>query len=232
MQMKWPHLISGTLIKRYKRFLCDVRLKNNHTITAHCPNTGSMKECYEPGCTVYLSRHNNPARKHKYTLEMTHMDTTLVGINTQVPNRLLKESIIAGTVPSLMGYSRVLSEIPYGRNSRIDLLLEKSRERCFVEVKNCTLVTDHSAYFPDAVSSRGLKHLLELERQVQAGDRCVMFYLIQRTDATIFKPADHIDPAYGKTLRRVFNNGVEIMVYDVKIDLTMIELNNPIPYQL
>ena len=232
MQMKWPHLISGTLLKRYKRFLCDVKLKNNHTITAHCPNTGSMKECYEPGCTVYLSRHNNPARKLKYTLEMTHMDTTLVGINTQVPNRLLKESIIAGTVPSLMGYSRVLSEIPYGRNSRIDLLLENGHERCFVEVKNCTLVADQSAYFPDAVSSRGLKHLLELERQVQAGDRCVMFYLIQRTDATIFKPADHIDPAYGKTLRRVFNNGVEIMVYDVKIDLTMIELNKPIPYQL
>jgi sugar fermentation stimulation protein A len=232
MQMKWPHLISGTLLKRYKRFLCDVKLKNNQTVTAHCPNTGCMKECYEPGCTVYLSRHNNPARKLKYTLEMTHMETTLVGINTQVPNRLLKESIIAGTVPSLMAYSRVQSEIPYGRNSRIDLLLEKSRERCFVEVKNCTLVTDHTAYFPDAVSSRGLKHLLELERQVQAGDRCVMFYLIQRTDATVFKPADHIDPAYGKTLRRVFNNGVEIMVYDVKIDLTMIELNNPIPYQL
>jgi sugar fermentation stimulation protein A len=231
--MKWPHLISGTLLKRYKRFLCDVRLKNNHTVTAHCPNTGSMKECYEPGCTVYLSRHNNPARKLRYTVEMTHMGTTLVGINTQVPNHLLKESIIAGKVPLLMGYSRVLSEIPYGKNSRIDLLLENGHERCFVEVKNCTLVADdHSAYFPDAVSSRGLKHLLELERQVQAGHRSVMFYLIQRTDANIFKPADHIDPAYGKTLRRVFNSGVEIMVYDVKIDLTMIELNKPIPYQL
>lgn len=230
--MKWPHLISGTLIKRYKRFLCDVKLKNNHTITAHCPNTGSMKECYEPGCTVYLSRHNNPARKLKYTVEMTQMDTSLVGINTQVPNHLVKESIINGKVPSLMGYSRVLSEIPYGKNSRIDLLLENGHKRCFVEVKNCTLVSDNSAYFPDAVSTRGLKHLLELERQVQAGDRCVMFYLIQRTDAHIFKPADHIDPAYGKTLRRVFNSGVEIMVYDVNIDLTIIELNKPIPYRL
>jgi sugar fermentation stimulation protein A len=191
-----------------------------------------MKECYDPGCTVYLSRHNNPTRKLRHTVEMTQMKTTLVGINTQVPNRLLKESIIAGTVPSLMGYSRVLSEIPYGRNSRIDLLLENGRERCFLEVKNCTLVADHVAYFPDAVSSRGLKHLLELERQVQAGDRCVMFYLIQRTDAKIFKPADHIDPAYGKTLRSVFNNGVEIMVYDVTIDLKTITLNKPIPYQL
>jgi sugar fermentation stimulation protein A len=181
-----------------------------------------MKECYEPGCTVYLSRHNNPARKLKYTVEMTQMNTSLVGINTQVPNHLVKESIINGKVPSLMGYSRVLSEIPYGKNSRIDLLLENGHQRCFIEVKNCTLVSDHSAYFPDAVSTRGLKHLLELERQVQAGDRCVMFYLIQRTDANIFKPADHIDPAYGKTLRRVFNNGVEIMV----------ELNKPIPYRL
>jgi len=191
-----------------------------------------MKECYEPGCTVYLSRHTSPTRKLKYTVEMTQMDTTLVGINTQVPNRLVKESIAMGKVPSLIDYSRILSEIPYGKNSRIDLLLENGHKRCFVEVKNCTLVADHVAYFPDAVSSRGLKHLLELERQVKAGDRCVMFYLIQRADAKIFKPADHIDPLYGKTLRSVFNNGVEIMVYDVSIDLTTIRLNKPIPYQL
>jgi len=230
--MKWPHLLCGTLIKRYKRFLCDVKLKNHHTITAHCPNTGSMKECYEPGCTVYLSRHNNPARKLKYTVEMTHMETSLVGINTQVPNHLVKESIALGKVPSLMDYSRISSEIPYGKNSRIDLLLENGHKRCFVEIKNCTLVADHIAYFPDAVSSRGLKHLLELERQVKSGDRCVMFYLIQRTDAKIFKPADHIDPVYGKTLRSVFNKGVEIMVYDVTIDLKTITLNKPIPYQL
>jgi len=230
--MKWPHLLCGTLLKRYKRFLCDVKLKNNHTVTAHCPNTGSMKECYEPGCRVYLSRHTNPARKLRYTVEMTHMGTTLVGINTQVPNHLVKESITLGAVPSLRGYPRVRSEIPYGENSRIDLLLENGRERCFVEVKNCTLVTDHVAYFPDAVSTRGLKHLLELERQVLEGDRCVMFYLIQRTDAHVFKPADHIDPAYAKTLRRVFTRGVEIMVYDVHIDLKTITLNQPIPYLL
>jgi sugar fermentation stimulation protein A len=191
-----------------------------------------MTGCYEPGCTVYLSRHTNPTRKLRYTVEMTQLGTTLVGINTQVPNHLVKESIRTGKVPSLTGYSRVLSEIPYGKNSRIDLLLENGHKRCFVEVKNCTLVADHVAYFPDAVSSRGLKHLLELERQMQAGNRCVMFYLIQRTDANIFKPADHIDPVYGRTLRSVFNNGVEIMVYDVNIDLKTIDLNKPIPYRL
>jgi sugar fermentation stimulation protein A len=191
-----------------------------------------MKGCYEHGCKVYLSRHTNPTRKLTYTLEMTELNTSLVGINTQVPNHLVKESISTGKVSSLTGYSRVLSEIPYGNNSRIDLLLENGQKRCFVEVKNCTLVADRVAYFPDAVSSRGLKHLLELERQVQAGDRSVMFYVIQRTDANIFKPADHIDPAYGRTLRSVFNNGVEIMVYDVNIDLKTIELNKRIPYQL
>ena len=230
--MKWPHLISGTLLKRYKRFLSDVRLKNNHIVTAHCPNTGSMKECYTPGCTVYLSRHTNPKRKLRYTLEMTQMESSLVGINTLVPNRLIKESIASDKLPALRGYSRIRSEIPYGENSRIDLLLENGRERCFIEIKNCTLVTDHIAYFPDAVSTRGLKHLVALKRQVQAGDRCVMFYLIQRTDAKIFKPADHIDPVYAKTLRSVFTRGVEIMVYDVHIDLKSITLNKPIPYQL
>jgi len=230
--MKWPHLISGTLIKRYKRFLCDVKLKNNHTITAHCPNTGSMKECYEPGCTVYLSRHNNPARKLKYTVEMTQMDTSLVGINTQVPNHLVKESIINGKVPSLMGYSRVLSEIPYGENSRIDLLLENGHERCFVEIKNCTLVKEGVACFPDAVTSRGLKHLVELSSLVSKGFRCAIFYVIQRMDANIFQPADHIDPAYGRKLRQVLKHGVEIIVYDTQIDLKTIRLNRKIPYRL
>ena len=137
--MKWPKLICGTLIKRYKRFLCDVKLKNNHTVTAHCPNTGSMKGCYTPGCFVYLSRHNAPHRQLKYTLEMTDMGTSLVGVNTMVPNKLVKESIAGGRIMELSGYSSVRSEVRYGNNSRIDLLLEKENQRCFVEVKNCTL---------------------------------------------------------------------------------------------
>lgn len=230
--MKWPPLLAGTFLRRYKRFLCDIKLKNNQRVTAHCPNTGSMKGCYQPGCTAYLSRHTNPARKLRYTLEMTQMDGSLVGINTQVPNRLVKEAITTGKLSSLSGYSRLLTEVPYGRNSRIDLLLEDGHKRCFVEVKNCTLVADQVASFPDAVSTRGLKHLLELERQVQAGDRCVIFFLVQRTDAALFTPADAIDPAYGRTLRRAFKNGVEIMVYDVTITLERVALNNPLPYSL
>ena len=102
--MKWPKLICGTLIKRYKRFLCDVKLKNNHTVTAHCPNTGSMKGCYKPGCPVYVSRHNYPHRQLKYTLEMTDMGTSLVGVNTMVPNKLVKESILEGRIREFSGY--------------------------------------------------------------------------------------------------------------------------------
>jgi len=117
-----------------------------------------------------------------------------------VPNRLVRASILAGKIPGLSGFGHVRPEVKYGENSRIDLLLEKGDERCFVEIKNCTLVTDSVACFPDAVTSRGLKHLKELQNQVRSGDRSVMFYLIQRMDAKLFRPADHIDPAYGKEL--------------------------------
>ena len=230
--MKWPRLIEGVLIKRHKRFLFDVRLKNQHAVTAHCPNTGSMTGCCEPGCAVYLSRSGNPDRKLPYTLELTRMNTTLVGVNTMVPNHLVKESIIAGCIPQLSGYPTLRSEVRYGANSRIDLLLENGQQRCYVEIKNCTLLVDRVAYFPDAVSSRGLKHLHELERQVEAGNRCVMFYLVQRMDAGEFRPADHIDPAYGKALRSACKKGVEIMVYDVKLDLEKIEINKEVPYSL
>ncbi|MCD4715355.1 MAG: DNA/RNA nuclease SfsA [Desulfobacterales bacterium] len=230
--LKWPPLIQGILIKRYKRFMADVKLKNGHVVTAHCPNSGSMMECSEPGRKVYLSRHNNPKRKLKYTWEMIEMPSSLVGVNTMVPNQLVKVSVLAGKIPGLSGFDQVRPEVRYGQNSRIDLLLEKGDERCFVEIKNCTLVTDGVACFPDAVTSRGLKHLKELQNQVRSGDRSVMLYLIQRMDAKLFRPADHIDPAYGKELRKALKNGVEIMVYDVALDLEGIRLNNAMPFEL
>ena len=230
--LKWPKLTQGILIKRYKRFMADVKLRNNHVVTAHCPNSGSMKACCEPGRTVYLTRHNKPSRRLKYTWEMINMGTSLVGVNTIVPNRLTKAAILAGDVPELAGYETVRSEVKYGKNSRIDLLLEEGEKRCFVEIKNCTLVTDGLACFPDAVTSRGLKHLVELQEQVKQGDRSVMFYLIQRMDADRFEPADHIDPAYGQELRKAVQNGVEVLVYDVAMDLEGIRLNRAIPFEL
>jgi sugar fermentation stimulation protein A len=231
--MLWPKLVRGILIKRYKRFMVDVNLQNGHVVTAHCPNTGSMRACCERGRPAYLSRHNNPSRQLQYTFELIEMPASLVGVNTAVPNRLVREAIHEGTIRSLSGYDSVRAEVRYGTNSRIDLLLEsQKRGRCFVEIKNCTLVEQGIAYFPDAVTVRGLKHLQELQHQVQEGHRCVIFYLIQRSDARLFKPADLVDPEYGRALRAAVQHGVEIMVWDVKIDFMKIELHRPVPYDL
>lgn len=230
--LKWPRLIRGTLITRYKRFLADVKLRNGHVVTAHCPNSGSMLTCSKPGRSVYLSWHDKPSRRLKYTWEMIEMPTSLVGVNTIVPNRLARAAVIAGEIPGLSGFSKVRSEVKYGENSRIDLLLEKGGHLCFVEVKNCTLVKDEVAYFPDAVTARGLKHLKELEQRVGAGDRSVMFYLVQRMDAKLFRPADHVDPVYGRELRNAVSEGVEILVYDAILDMEGIRLNRPLPYEL
>lgn len=230
--LNWPPLLQGVLVKRYKRFMADVKLRNGHLITAHCPNSGGMLTCCEPGRAVYLSRHNDPQRKLKYTWEIIHMPGSLVGVNTLVPNRLVRAAILANRVEALTGYTSVRAEIPYGINSRIDLLLEEGEKRCFVEVKNCTLVEDGIACFPDAVTTRGLKHLKELQEQVRMGDRSVMFFLVQRMDAVRFRPADQIDEKYGIELRKAIKNGVEIMVYDVSLDLKSIALNRALPFEL
>jgi len=231
--LKWPPLVPGTLIRRYKRFLADVEFKDGTVVTTHCPNTGSMKACSEPGRPVYLSFHDNPKRKLKYTWELIEMPTSLVGVNTLVPNRLVYESVKAGLVPELAGYEKVEREIKINTHTRLDLLLTGvNGQRCYGEIKNCTLVNDGLASFPDAVTVRGLKHIAELEALFESGHRCVMFYLIQRMDAEVFKPADPIDPEYSQGLRRAVDRGVEILAYDVSIDLKGIKLNRRIPCEL
>ena len=231
--LSWPELIRGTLVKRYKRFMADVELDDGGQVTAHCPNSGTMRACSEPGRPVYLSFHDNPKRKLKYTWEIIHMPDSLVGVNTLVPNRLVKQSIEDGLVKELTGYDRVRAEVKTGEGSRLDLLLEKNgKKKCFVEVKNCTLVDNRMARFPDAVTARGRKHLLELQRLVRRGNRGVMFFLVQRMDADSFRPADDIDPAYGEELRKAYQNGVEILVYDVSIDLRSIRLHRALPCAL
>lgn len=231
--MQWPRLIEGTLISRYKRFMADVKLRNGHTVTAHCPNSGSMKTCSEPGRRVYLSRSDRPGRRLAYTWEMIEMPSSLVGVNTTVPNKLVREAVLLGALPELGLFTAVRSEVRYGANSRIDLLLERDEEkRCYIEVKNCTLLEGDAALFPDAVTSRGLKHLQELQAMNRAGHDAVAFFLIQRMDARVFRPADRIDPAYGKELRKAVERGVQIMAYDVRMDLQEITLGNAIPCEL
>ncbi len=226
----WPPLTCGRLIKRYKRFLADVTLDSGETVTAHCANSGAMRTCAEPGMRVWLSFHDNPKRKLRYTWEMIEMPGSLVGVNTQVPNLLVAEAIRHECVPLFSGYARVKPEATVSSGSRLDLMLTAdARRTCYVEIKNCTLVEDRLARFPDAVTTRGQKHLAELMTLVKSGYRCAMFFLIQRMDAAGFRPADDIDPAYGDALRKAVAAGVEICVYDVFMDETGIRLRQEIP---
>ena len=226
----WPPLVEGRLIRRYQRFKADVRLAGGATVTAHCTNTGAMHTCSAPNRPVFLSTSDNPRRKLKYTWEMIDMPTSLVGVNTRIPNRLVALGITRNHIAGLGGYREVKPEITTGAKTRLDLLLKGAYRRdCFVEVKNCTLVEDGVARFPDAATARGARHLEELTRLVAAGNRGAMVYLIQRMDARQFRPADRIDPHYGAVLRRAVGRGVEVFAYDVVIDLEKIALGSPIP---
>ncbi|MCJ8499146.1 DNA/RNA nuclease SfsA [Desulfatitalea alkaliphila] len=229
--LEWPPLVRGRLIKRYKRFLADVELDDGRAITAHCPNSGSMTGCKTPGQPVFLSQNDNPKRKLKFTWHMIEMPTSLVGINTQVPNRLVTRSITAGCIDALQGYEKITAEVTVNTHSRLDLKLTgPEKPDCYVEIKNCTLVEEGVALFPDAPTARGRKHLQELIRLKAAGHRAVIFFLVQRTDARAFAPAVHIDPEYGRGLWEAADAGVEILVYDVIIDPHTITLNKPLPY--
>lgn len=228
--LRWPTLYRGRLVKRYKRFLADVILDSGEAVTAHCSNSGRMTGCSQPGRPVYLSFHDNPKRKLKYTWEMIEMPASLVGVNTLVPNRLVAKSLGAGQVPGLAGYDSVASEVRVNKNSRLDLKLTgRGRPDAFVEVKNCTLVEDGCARFPDAPTVRGQKHLQELALLKAGGARAVIFFLVQRTDADHFSPADAIDPAYGRILREVIEKGVEAIAYDVEISTHGIGLRRALP---
>ncbi len=215
-----PELITGRLIKRYKRFLADVQLETGETVTAHCPNTGAMTACSTPGQRVYLSSHDHPGRKLKYTWEFIQMPTSLVGVNTILPNKLVRHAMETGQLTAFADYDEVRAEVRAGRHHRLDLMATKTGSApCYIEIKNCSLVTDGIACFPDAVTMRGRDHLIILQQLASDGCRAVIFFLINRMDAVLFKPADDIDPAYGRELRQARKNGVEIMCYDVSIAL-------------
>jgi len=236
MKFETP-LIRGKLVKRYKRFLTDVELGNGEIVTAHCANSGSMLSLNEPGSTVWLSPANNPKRKLKYTWELIQIGETLIGVNTQHPNLLVSEAIEADKIPELCGYETLRREVKYGENSRIDILLESNdRPKCYVEVKNTTMRRDLNpgapCEFPDAITARGSKHLVELSNMVKQGHRAVMFYLVQRNDGTAFTIADDIDPTYAKHLTQAIETGVEIMAYTCHISPQEIIVSDPVEVRL
>lgn len=225
--------VQGTLLKRYKRFLADVELADGTTLTAHCPNPGRMIGCSEPGSRVILRDSQDKKRKLQYTLQTVEDNGVWINVDTGLPNAVTEEAILAGSIPELTGYESLRREVKYGESSRIDILLEdEKRGRCYVEVKSATMAQGEVALFPDAVTARGLKHLEELARVVEAGDRGVIFFFVSRGDSTRFAPADDIDPAYGEKLREVVERGVEALAYISQVEPTRLEIAGSIPVDL
>ncbi len=218
MQYDRP-LIQATLIKRYKRFLADVTLDDGSEITVHCPNTGSMKRCAEPGSRVWLYDSQSKTRKYQYTLEWVEVDGKYRAcVNTARANQLVAEALEQGVISELKGYSDIKRE-PKVEDGRLDFLLtSETGERCWVEVKSVTLLEeDHGlGCFPDAVTERGRKHLNRLQALKDAGDRAVLLFCVPHEGIREVTVADHIDPAYGKVLREVQKGGVEIMAAAVE----------------
>lgn len=233
-------LVEGRLIRRYKRFLADIQLPGE-VITAACPNTGSLSGCAEAGSRVWLSESESLTRKYRHTWEIVEVGRVMIGINTSLPNALVAEAIGAGTIAELAGYASLRREVAFGEErSRVDLLLEDpGRQPCYVEVKNVTAAapglmlagagSGGVALFPDCVSDRGSKHLRELMRLKAAGLRPVQLYCVQRGDVNEVRPADGIDPLYGRTLRDALAAGVEVLAYRARVTSKEIRLEERIP---
>jgi sugar fermentation stimulation protein A len=230
-------LLPGKLVQRYKRFLCDVTLDSGETITAACPNTGSMMGLTAPGSTVWLSTSDSPTRKYRHTWELIENDMgagpVLVGINPNHPNALVTEAIQDGRIAELKGFGSLRREVKYGANCRIDILLEggPGAQSCYVEIKNVHLMRRPGlAEFPDSKTERGVKHLIELSRMVASGHRACMLYLVQRGDATGFDLARDIDPAYATAFAHAKAAGVEMMSYACEMSPEAISIERQVAF--
>ncbi len=230
--MRLPLLHRATLIRRYKRFLADVRFGDEREETVHCPNPGAMLGLADPGLTVWTSLGGSKTRKLPHTWELAEADGGLVGVNTLTPNRLAGEALAGNAIPELAGYDSVRREVKYGEASRVDFLLESaSRPPCWLEIKNVHLMRQPGlAEFPDCVAARSLKHLRELQARVALGERAVMLFVVQRTDCDRFAAAADLDPAYAKGLTDAFHNGVEVLCYACDIDLQTLRISRRMPW--
>ncbi|MGI9353121.1 MAG: DNA/RNA nuclease SfsA [Rhizobiaceae bacterium] len=226
-----PHLIETRLVKRYKRFLADVEKPNGEIVTVHCPNPGSMMGLTKPGIAAWISDSQNPKRKLRYSLEMVDVGGTLVGVNTNNPNTLAREAIEFGRIPELSKYDRLKTEVKYGVNSRIDILLESDGfPDTYVEVKNVHFRRIAGVHeFPDSVTKRGAKHLDELSNEIRKGNRAVMLYIIQRSDGDRFKFAEDLDPGYVEAFKRAHKAGVEAIAMTCEVTPISIDARDIIP---
>ena len=222
------NLLAGTLIKRYKRFFVDVKI-NNQVLTAHCPNSGSMFGLLDKNNRVWISKSDNPKRKLKYTLELIKVKDSLVGINTIFANKIVREALKYKSIKEFSEFENIKSEVVYDKETRFDFMLEKNNSKIFLEVKNVTLsIKKNIAEFPDAITSRGTKHLLKLLEAKNNGYQSYILYLIQRENCNNFKIADKIDIEYKKAFLEVEKKGVKILCYNCKLSPHEIKINKPV----
>ncbi len=225
-------LISGVFIKRYKRFFVDIKIKNQ-VITAHCPNTGSMYGLLKQGNKVWISKSNNPNRKLKYTLEIIEDRNVKVGINTHSANKIVLNALNNNLIKEFKNTSIIKPEAKFGSNTRFDFLLTNNYIKTFLEVKNVTLSREKNlAEFPDAITSRGLKHIEELLNAYKKGYKIFILYLVQRNDCTSFSIAKDIDADYKKALTKAVKNNLNILSYDCKFSAKGIKLNKKIKIKI
>lgn len=225
-------LIAATLIKRYKRFLADVRLADGSTLTVHCPNTGTMKTCSSPESPVMLSTSDNPKRKYPHTLEMIYENNVWIGVNTGLTNKLVAEAITNGDIEEFKDVLAIKREVTVSKGSRLDLLVEQEDQKTYIEIKNCSMAIDRCAMFPDAVTARGTKHLEELIKLKQKGNGAAIFFLIQRGDTDYFTPARQIDPCYSDTLAKAKKAGVILLAYQADVSPEGISVKKALPIKL
>lgn len=239
--MRLPPLVPGTLLARRKRFLADVRLDEGRPaereVVAWCANPGRMTSCMEPGWRVWLSAApEGSGRKLAWTWELSETpDGQLILVNTSRPNSVVAEAVAAGVLPELAGYASLRREVRVGR-SRFDLVLDgrdADRRTCFVEIKSVSmLVQPGVAAFPDAVTARGRKHLVELQDLASQGHRAVLLLALSRGDASVVRPADEVDPAWGAALRQAIDHGVEVLARRSRVRLDGVELGDAVPLRL
>ena len=225
-------LISGQFIKRYKRFFVDVKV-NGKIITAHCPNTGSMSGLLEKGNKVWLTKSNNPNRKLKYTLQIIEDKKSKVGVNTHLANKIVLHALKNNLIKEFNKDIQIRPETKFGSNTRFDFLITQKNLKAFIEVKNVTLSRiDTVAEFPDAVTSRGLKHINELIKANNMGFKIYILYLVQRNDCSSFKIAEDIDPEYSNSLSNAIKKKLNILCYDCKFSSKGIKLNKKIKLKI
>ncbi|WP_146490633.1 DNA/RNA nuclease SfsA [Vibrio sp. T20] len=234
-----PPLESATLIKRYKRFLTDIKLPDGSERTIHCANTGAMTGCATPGNTVWYSTSDNAKRKYPNSWEISETDKGhRICVNTARANQLAVEAIENGTIVELLGYNALRTEVKYGsENSRIDILLEDNEKPpCYIEVKSVTLLdeqeisTKGQGFFPDAVTTRGQKHLRELTEMVESGNRAVLLFTVLHSGIEKVSAAHHIDAKYSLLLKQAQDAGVEVLCYKAELSSTQIQLKQAVEF--